>query len=213
MSIRMPAEQGVSTGTTGAWARYVCADGPSKNVSFNAGGIVFMYANFHLSVEGSCFNFNTTINFGQGGASQAQRTSNIQITGGTGCARDAASTDCLSLYGINVKGARNILVKNANYGPNVICAKNDPAVPRRLPLQPEWPYRSSRNSRTLVPPQPAAAGTTPGPARAGSRPTSNRRLTSTRVTASRIKTCAWSMSTTTTPTLGSAARAFIPAAS
>ncbi len=105
-------EQGVSTGTTAAWARYVCADGAGKNVSFTAGGIGLHVREPARCGAGSCFDFSTTMFFGPGGASAAQRVSNVQILGQDGCASDPASADCLAMYGLEIRGGKNILLKN-----------------------------------------------------------------------------------------------------
>ena len=137
-------EQNVATGTTAAWVKFVCADGDAKNVRFNIGGLVFMFADFHLVVQGPCFDFNTTVNFGAGGGSAAQRTSNVQLIGGDGCATDPKSSDCMGMYGLEVKGAKNILLENINYGPSLICAKNDPLIPVNFRCDPSGPEFEAR---------------------------------------------------------------------
>ena len=105
------------------WARYVCADGAGKNVSFTPGGVGFMYGSLHVVAQGSCFDLSTTMFFGPGGARAAQRVSNVQILGQDGCASGSASVDCLGMYGLEIRGGKNILLKNVNYGPSLICAK------------------------------------------------------------------------------------------
>ena len=155
-------EQGVSTGTTAAWARYVCADGAGKNVTFTPGGVGFMYGSLHVVVQGSCFDFSTTMFFGPGGASAAQRVSNVQILGQDGCASDPASADCLGMYGLEIRGGKNILLKNVNYGPSLICAKNDPLITASFRCNPNGPPFESRfaNAGTA---QAGCSGNSTGP--------------------------------------------------
>ena len=155
-------EQGVSTGTTAAWARYVCADGAGKNVTFTPGGVGFMYGSLHVVVQGSCFDFSTTMFFGPGGASAAQRVSNVQILGQDGCASDPASADCLAMYGLEIRGGKNILLKNVNYGPSLICAKNDPLITASFRCNPNGPPFESRfaNAGTA---QAGCTGNSTGP--------------------------------------------------
>ena len=102
-------EQGVSTGGTAAWARYVCADGPSKNVNFNVGGIIFMYANFHIVSRRVVLQLQHDNQLRRGWRVQAQIDSNVQLLGGTACARDAASPDCIASTGSTCRSRRTSL--------------------------------------------------------------------------------------------------------
>jgi hypothetical protein len=134
-------EQKVATGTTAYWTKFIpgVACNGSPNISFQyAGSSILSIANgnWHLIVEGDCFNFNRTlyifdrnINAGPGG-----RPQNLIFRG-------ESKTRLQSWYGIEIRGARNILMENIDYGPNVQCAANDAnANPAYFRCNPSGPY-------------------------------------------------------------------------
>jgi hypothetical protein len=134
-------EQKVATGTTAYWTKFIpgVACNGSPNISFQyAGSSILSIANgnWHLIVEGDCFNFNRTlyihdrnINAGPGG-----RPQNLIFRG-------ESKTRLQSWYGIEIRGARNILMENIDYGPNVQCAANDAnASPAYFRCNPSGPY-------------------------------------------------------------------------
>ena len=117
-------EQAVSTGTTAAWVKFVpavpCNGVPNISFKYMPGVLSMANGNWHLIVEGDCFNFNRTIyihdrndNFGPSG-----RPSNLIIRG-------ESQTRLQQWYGIEVLGGRNMLFENIDQGPNVQCAAND----------------------------------------------------------------------------------------
>jgi hypothetical protein len=135
-------EQGVTTGTTTGWAKYECADGDTtKNVSFSTGGQAFLWGSFHTLIQGGCFDFDT-ISIGAGGSPSTVRSSELQFIGGPNCATDPAASDCMHMIGIDIKGAKDVLFKNVNYGPSLQCAKNDPAVNPAYRCDPSVPFEA-----------------------------------------------------------------------
>jgi chitodextrinase len=117
-------EQAVSTGTTAAWVKFVpavpCNGVPNISFKYMPGVLSMANGNWHLIVEGDCFNFNRTIyihdrndNLGPSG-----RPSNLIIRG-------ESQTRLQQWYGIEVRGGRNMLFENIDQGPNVQCAAND----------------------------------------------------------------------------------------
>ena len=127
-------EKGISTGSTANWVKFVpTSDQNCPNVNFNLGRVAFAFRNFHMIVKGKCFNFNTTIYVHDGNTNTIGRPQNLQFMGDS-------KTEPMKVYGVELRGPRNVMFKNINYGPNVQCTANDAnATPAYFRCDPSGP--------------------------------------------------------------------------
>lgn len=124
------------TGTTAAWIKYVPASSTAcPNVHWvedsptaQSAGFFFFNQQFHIVIQGSCFDLDSTLLY----YSLSGVAGEIQVVGDS-------PTNPMHLYGIELKGPKDVLFKNINYGPNIQCGKNDPNVPAALRCDPNGP--------------------------------------------------------------------------
>jgi hypothetical protein len=123
-------EQGVSEGSLANWVTFVPGDA-TPAITFNVGSFTIPQGNYHMIWEG--IDVNTGIRFNFGGESPGQRAQNIIIRG-------ESSTELATLYGIQITGSKNILLKDVSNGPSNQCAKNDAFVPVAWRCNPSGPW-------------------------------------------------------------------------
>jgi hypothetical protein len=124
------AEQGVAQGSLANWVTFVAGEdcGGTPNISFSTH--INIKNNRHLIVEGECFNLNRTLYL----KNEGSRSENIIFRG-------SSRTELMEMYGIEIIGAKNILLENIDYGPSVQCAANDTnATPAYFRCDPAGPY-------------------------------------------------------------------------
>jgi hypothetical protein len=130
-------EQGLSdpSSVLASWVNFKpgvdCEGTPNISFAYESGTATFAGADWHLiigsrpgdttSPGGECFNFNrsiyihdrnTTVNFSNA------RPGNILFRG-------KSRTQLMQMYGLEIRGAKNVLFENIDYGPNIQCAGND----------------------------------------------------------------------------------------
>jgi hypothetical protein len=130
------AEKGDSPASLSNWVSFVAGEdcGGDPNVTFS--DHVNINDNRHVIVEGECFDFNRTMYMIDGG-SASLRPENIIIRGSSRTAK-------AQMYGIEIRGGRNIWFQNIDYGPNVQCAANDTnATPTYFRCDPAGAYFES----------------------------------------------------------------------
>jgi hypothetical protein len=131
-------EKGNAEASLANWVTFVpgvdC--GGSPNISFSEttpGRLSFAISNWHLIIQGSCFNFNRTLYIFDKNC-VCGRPQNLIFRG-------ESISQKMQLYGLEVRGARNLMFKNVDYGPNVQCAANDSnATPAYFRCDPSGPY-------------------------------------------------------------------------
>jgi hypothetical protein len=127
-------EQGGSQGSLANWVTFVPGDA-APAITFNVGSFTIPRGNYHMIWEG--IDVNTGIRFNYGGESAGQQAKNIIIRG-------KSSTDLATLYGVQITGSKNILLKDINNGPSNQCAKNDAFVPVAWRCNPSGPWFESQ---------------------------------------------------------------------
>jgi hypothetical protein len=119
-------------------------------LSTDSGRPSFASANWHIIIGsipgdtttpgGECFNFNRTIFLHDRNSSLSAsnvRPSNIMFRG-------KSPSERMQMYGMELRGPKNVLFENIDYGPNVICAANDAnATPAYWRCDPNGAYFES----------------------------------------------------------------------
>jgi hypothetical protein len=123
-------EQGVSEGSLANWVTFVPGDA-TPAITFNVGSFTIPQGNYHMIWEG--IDVNTGIRFNSGGESPGQQAKNIIIRG-------KSRTELATLYGVQITGSKNILLKDISNGPSNQCAKNDALVPVAWRCNPSGPW-------------------------------------------------------------------------
>jgi hypothetical protein len=149
-------EKGTAEASLANWVHFKpgvdCEGTPNINfaLSTSSGRATFASANWHMiigsypgdttSPGGECFNFNRTIFIHDRNSSLSAsnvRPSNIMFRGKSPASR-------MQMYGMELRGPKNVLFENIDYGPNVICAANDTnATPAYWRCDPSGPYFES----------------------------------------------------------------------
>jgi hypothetical protein len=129
-----------------------CQGTPNVNFAMSTGGgrATFSSANWHLIIGsapgdttgpgGECINFNRTIYvFDRNSVVSASnaRPSNIMFRG-------KSPSERMQMYGLELRGVKNLLIENVDYGPSLQCvSQNGPASPESIRCNPSGPYFES----------------------------------------------------------------------
>jgi hypothetical protein len=129
-------EQGLASQESrlAAWVKFVPGD-TTPDITFTVGSMTIQAGNYHMIWEG--IDVNTGIRFNSGGESAGQQAKNIIIRG-------KSRTELATLYGVQITGSKNILLKDISNGPSNQCAKNDPLVPVAWRCNPSGPWFESQ---------------------------------------------------------------------
>ncbi len=128
------AEKNIAANPLTNWVKFMPVSLDScPNINFSGTGrTAFGFRNFHMIIEGSCFNFNRTIHVTDGGGTA--RPQNMIFRGDS-------RANKMNVYGLELIGPKNFLLENIDYGPNVQCAANDAnATPAYFRCDPNGPY-------------------------------------------------------------------------
>jgi hypothetical protein len=149
-------EQGLSdpSSVLSSWVNFKpgvdCSGTPNISFAYESGTATFASGDWHLiigsrpgdttSPGGECFNFNRTIYMHDRNSvvsSSNARPGNILFRG-------KSQTEMMQMYGLEIRGAKNVLFENIDYGPNVQCAGNDAnATPAYFRCDPSGAYFES----------------------------------------------------------------------
>lgn len=127
-------EKGNSEASLANWVTFKPAQTPT-DITFAVGSFTIPQGNYHMIWEN--IPINTGVKFNYGGESAGQQAKNIIFRG-------SSSSNRMRLYGLQIIGSKNILLKHINNGPSNQCAKNDANVPVAWRCNPSGPWFESQ---------------------------------------------------------------------
>jgi hypothetical protein len=117
------------------WVTFIPSD-DDVDINFTVGSMTIPQGNYHMIWE--MIPVNTGVRFNSGGESPGQQAKNIIFRG-------TSSSNRMRLYGLQITGSKNILLKHINNGPSNQCAKNDATfVPVVWRCNPSGPWFESQ---------------------------------------------------------------------